>query len=90
MEVSVNSLMVHTCTKKMLQLVLLVYAEENSINLNVCNIIIILISGTFTEFKKLFLKTDNTYRLYLNWFYQCRLVLKSPDWAVSTERTNNG
>lgn len=38
----------------MLQLVLLVYAEENSINLNVFDIIIILISGTFTEFKKTF------------------------------------
>lgn len=49
MEVSVNSLTVHTRTKKMLQLVLLVYPEENSINLNILDIII-LVSGTSTEF----------------------------------------
>lgn len=50
MEVSVNALMVHICTKKMLQLVLLGYAEENSINLNILDIIIILVSVTSIEF----------------------------------------
>lgn len=55
LEVSANSLMVraHTHTKKMLQPVLLVYAEENSINLNILETIIIIIQGLLQHFKKL-------------------------------------
>lgn len=89
MEIPVNSLMMHTCTKKMLQLILLVYTGENSMNLSFLDIIITLAKGTSREFKKLFLELDNAHRLHLNCCYHHRLVLKSPGWAVSTERTNN-
>lgn len=66
MEIPVNSLMTHTCTKKMLQLILLVYTGENSMNLSFLDIIITLAKGTSREFKKLFLELDNTHRLHLN------------------------